>query len=93
MGISKRKIWVNLSEGLRNISFDLQKVDMHRIFIMVASMFGCDHTFTFYDQRERILDGIKSMVIIREMNAVLRKGELSEYEKKGIRGYNSCADH
>jgi hypothetical protein len=60
---------------------------------MVASMFGCDHTFTFYDQRERILDGIKSMVIISKMNAVLRKGELSEYEKKGIRGYNSCADH
>jgi AcrR family transcriptional regulator len=32
--------------------------------IMVASMFGCDQTFAFYDQRERILDGIKSMVRI-----------------------------
>jgi AcrR family transcriptional regulator len=32
--------------------------------IMVASMFGCDQTFAFYDQRERILDGIKSMVKI-----------------------------
>ena len=59
MGISKRKIRVNLSERFRNISFDLQKLDMHRIFKMVASMFGYDHTFTFYDQRERILDGIK----------------------------------
>jgi AcrR family transcriptional regulator len=32
--------------------------------IMVASMFGCDQTFAFYDQRERILDGMKSMVRI-----------------------------
>lgn len=32
--------------------------------IMVASMFGCDQTFVFYDQRERILDGIKIMVRI-----------------------------
>jgi AcrR family transcriptional regulator len=32
--------------------------------IMVASMFGCDQTFAFYDQRERILEGIKSMVKI-----------------------------
>jgi AcrR family transcriptional regulator len=32
--------------------------------IMVASMFGCDQTFAFYDQRERILEGIKSMVRI-----------------------------
>ena len=32
--------------------------------IMVASMFGCDQTFAFYDQSERILDGIKGMVRI-----------------------------
>jgi AcrR family transcriptional regulator len=32
--------------------------------IMVASMFGCDQTFAFYDQRERILEGMKSMVRI-----------------------------
>jgi AcrR family transcriptional regulator len=32
--------------------------------IMVASMFGCDQTFVFYDQRERILEGIKGMVRI-----------------------------
>jgi hypothetical protein len=29
---------------------------------MVASMFGCDQAFAFYDQRERFPDGIKSMV-------------------------------
>jgi AcrR family transcriptional regulator len=32
--------------------------------IMVSSMFGCDHTFEFYDQRDRVLDGIKQMVRI-----------------------------
>jgi AcrR family transcriptional regulator len=39
---------------------DLELVSL----IMVASMFGCDQTFAFYDQRERILEGIKSMVRI-----------------------------
>ncbi len=29
---------------------------------------------------------------MREMNAVLRKGELSEYGKENISGDNSCAD-
>jgi len=32
--------------------------------IMVSSMFGCDHTFEFYDQRDRVLDGIRQMVRI-----------------------------
>lgn len=32
--------------------------------IMVSSMFGCDHTFEFYDQRDRLLDGIKQMARI-----------------------------
>jgi hypothetical protein len=31
---------------------------------MVASMFGCDQTFAFYDQRERVLEGIKNMIRI-----------------------------
>jgi AcrR family transcriptional regulator len=30
--------------------------------ILVASMFGCDQTFAFYDQRERVLEGMKSMI-------------------------------
>ncbi len=29
---------------------------------------------------------------MQEMNAVLRKGELSEYGKKSIRGGNSCTE-
>jgi len=32
--------------------------------IMVASMFGCDQTFAFYDQRERVLEGIRNMISI-----------------------------
>ena len=32
--------------------------------IMVSSMFGCDHTFAFYDQRDRVLEGIKKMARI-----------------------------
>jgi AcrR family transcriptional regulator len=41
--------------------------------IMVASMFGCDQTFAFYDQRERILEGIKSMVRIFFTGLKLKK--------------------
>ncbi len=37
---------------------DLELVSL----ILVASMFGCDHTFAFYDQRERVLEGMKSMI-------------------------------
>jgi AcrR family transcriptional regulator len=29
--------------------------------IMISSMFGCDRTFTFYDQPERILEAMKQM--------------------------------
>ena len=32
--------------------------------IIIASMFGCDQTFAFYDQRERVLEGILNMVRI-----------------------------
>lgn len=32
--------------------------------IMFSSMLGIDWTFTFYEQRERILDGIKEMMVI-----------------------------
>lgn len=37
---------------------DLELVSL----ILVSSMFGCDHTFAFYDQRERVLEGMKSMI-------------------------------
>lgn len=39
---------------------DLELVSL----IIIASMFGCDHTFAFYDQRERVLDAVKQMVRI-----------------------------
>lgn len=32
--------------------------------IMVSSMFGCDSTFAFYDQQERLLEGMRNMVKI-----------------------------
>lgn len=37
---------------------DLELVSL----IIIASMFGCDQTFAFYDQRERVLDGMRQMV-------------------------------
>jgi TetR/AcrR family transcriptional regulator, fatty acid metabolism regulator protein len=53
-----------LREGIRKKEIkpieDLELVSL----IMVASMFGCDQTFAFYDQRERVLDGIKRMIRI-----------------------------
>jgi AcrR family transcriptional regulator len=33
-------------------------------FVMIASMFGIDHMFAFYDQREHILKGIKDVLSI-----------------------------
>jgi AcrR family transcriptional regulator len=32
--------------------------------IMIASLFGCDNTFAFYDQHERVLEALKRMVKI-----------------------------
>jgi TetR/AcrR family transcriptional regulator, fatty acid metabolism regulator protein len=53
-----------LMEGIKKKEIkpieDLELVSL----IMVASMFGCDQTFVFYDQRERVLDGIKRMIKI-----------------------------
>ena len=49
-----------IEKGELNALEDIELVSL----IMVSSMFGCDHTFAFYDQRDRILDGIRQMVRI-----------------------------
>ncbi len=41
----------------------IQDLDLMAL-IMIASMFGCDNTFAFYDQRESVMDAIKQMVRI-----------------------------
>ena len=53
-----------LREGIQNGELhpieDIELVSL----IMVASMFGCDQTFMFYDQRDRLLEGMKRMTKI-----------------------------
>lgn len=41
----------------------IQDLDLVAL-IMIASMFGCDNTFAFYDQRESVMGAIKKMVRI-----------------------------
>ncbi len=53
-----------LREGIeKNELMPLDDIELVSL-IMVSSMFGCDHTFEFYDQRDRVLDGIRQMVRI-----------------------------
>ncbi len=53
-----------LRQGIENREIrPIQDLDLVAL-IMISSMFGCDHTFAFYDQNEKVLDAIKQMVRI-----------------------------
>ena len=53
-----------LEEGIRNGEIEpIEDLDLVSL-IMIASLFGCDHTFAFYDQHERVLEALKRMVKI-----------------------------
>ncbi len=53
-----------LREGIQNGELQpIEDIDLVSL-IMVSSMFGCDQTFMFYDQRDRLLDGMKRMTRI-----------------------------
>jgi len=61
-----------LEEGIKKGEIepieDLELVSL----VMISSLFGCDHTFAFYDEPERVLEALKRMVKI--FFAGLRKG-------------------
>jgi AcrR family transcriptional regulator len=53
-----------LEEGIRKGEIKpIEDLDLVSL-IMIASLFGCDHTFAFYDQHERVLEALKRMVKI-----------------------------
>lgn len=53
-----------LEGGIRNGEIEpIEDLDLVAL-IMIASLFGCDHTFAFYDQHERVLEALKRMVKI-----------------------------
>jgi AcrR family transcriptional regulator len=53
-----------LRQGIR--SGELKPIEDIELvsLIMVSSMFGCDQAFMFYDQRDRLLEGMKRMTKI-----------------------------
>jgi hypothetical protein len=53
-----------LRQGIR--SGELKPIEDIELvsLIMVSSMLGCDQAFMFYDQRDRLLEGMKRMTKI-----------------------------
>jgi AcrR family transcriptional regulator len=59
--VQKELIEKILREGIQKGELKpIEDLDLISL-IMIVAMFGVDHTFLFYDQRDRMLEGIKQM--------------------------------